>query len=200
MLPYLLSRNILWIFSSNLRGNFALKNGGDFWWIFSGLRFPRNKARKLLKNFGENSEQNSGQNSGRKFEKFGDFSFCIFSDLTRCAIHYGYRAWTFPYWRALNLEEKATRLGTSFRSQSTKSVQHKFHESMEGSHCKSAMARPQARRAVSQHAVNQPRKRNVKIFLIMEVATSDMTSHWPLQGTSISPTLSKRTIWQKIIT
>ena len=52
---------------------------GEF---FSGLRFSRNEARKLLKKFGENSEQNSGQNSGRKFEKFGELSFCDFSDLT----------------------------------------------------------------------------------------------------------------------
>ena len=77
----LLSRRILWIFFSCLPGNFALKNGGDFWWIFSGLRLPRNEARKLLKKFGENSEQNSGQNSGRKFEKFGKFSFCKLPDL-----------------------------------------------------------------------------------------------------------------------
>ena len=78
-----LSRNILWIFSSNLPGNFALKNCGDFWWIFSGLRLPQNEARQLLKKFGENSEQNSGQNSGRKIEKFGELSFCNFSDLTK---------------------------------------------------------------------------------------------------------------------
>ena len=48
---------------------------------FSGLRFLENKARKLLKKFGENSEQNSGGNSGQKFEKFGELSFCHFSDL-----------------------------------------------------------------------------------------------------------------------
>ena len=52
---------------------FALKNGGDFWWIFSGLRFPLSKAQKLLKDFRENSEQNSGG----KFEP----SFCNLSDL-----------------------------------------------------------------------------------------------------------------------
>ena len=39
---------------------------GEF---FSGLRLPRNEARKVLEKFGENSEQNSGQNWGRKFEK-----------------------------------------------------------------------------------------------------------------------------------
>ena len=33
-------------------GNFALKNGGDFWWIFSGLRLSRNEARKVLEKFG----------------------------------------------------------------------------------------------------------------------------------------------------
>ena len=50
---------------------------GIFGEFFSGLRFPRNEARKLLKKFGENSERNSGQN----FEKFGELSFCDFSDL-----------------------------------------------------------------------------------------------------------------------
>ena len=54
---------------------------GIFGEFFSALRFPQNEARKLLKKFGENSEQNSGQNSGRKFEKFGELSFCDFSDL-----------------------------------------------------------------------------------------------------------------------
>ena len=44
---------------------------------FSGVRFPRNEARKLLKIFEEYSEQNSGQNSGRKF---GELSFRNFSD------------------------------------------------------------------------------------------------------------------------
>ena len=67
---------------AGLPGDFALKNAGDFWRIFSGLRFPRNEARKLLKKFWENSGRNSGQNSGRKFEKFGKLSFCDFSDLT----------------------------------------------------------------------------------------------------------------------
>ena len=79
LLLCLLSRNILGIFFPYLSGNFALKNGGDFWWIFSGLRFPRNEARKILKKIGENSERNSGQNPGQKFEKFGELSFCDFS-------------------------------------------------------------------------------------------------------------------------
>ena len=75
-----LQKNFVNIFSC-LPGNFALKNGGDFWRFFSGLRLPRNEARKVLEKFGENSEQNSGQNSGRKFEKFGKLSFCDFPDL-----------------------------------------------------------------------------------------------------------------------
>ena len=54
------------------------KKAGIFWWIFSGVRFPRNEARKLLKKFGENSERNSGQNPGQKFKKFA----ATFSDLT----------------------------------------------------------------------------------------------------------------------
>ena len=31
---------------------FCIENCGDSWLIFSGLRFPRNEARKLLKKFG----------------------------------------------------------------------------------------------------------------------------------------------------
>ena len=58
---------------------FCIEKWRGFWWICSGLRLPRNEARKVL---GENSERNSGQNSGRKFEKFGKLSFCSFSDLT----------------------------------------------------------------------------------------------------------------------
>ena len=50
-------------------GILQVKNGGDFWWIFSGLRFPRNEARKVLKKFGENSEQNSGQKFGTRIRK-----------------------------------------------------------------------------------------------------------------------------------
>ena len=57
------------------------KMAGIFGEFFSGLRFPRSKAQKLLKYFGENSEQNSGW----KFEKFGKLSFCNFSDLTKRA-------------------------------------------------------------------------------------------------------------------
>ena len=82
LLLCLLSRNILWIFFSYLPGNFALKKGRDFWWIFSGLRFLGNEARKFLKKFGEFSEQTSGGNSGQKSEKFGELLFCHFSDLT----------------------------------------------------------------------------------------------------------------------
>ena len=79
MLLCLLSRNILWIRFLCLPGNFALKKGGDFWWIFSGLRFPRNEARKLLEKFGENSEQNSGAKFGTKIRKIrGAFVLQLF--------------------------------------------------------------------------------------------------------------------------
>ena len=43
--------------------------------------FPTKRSTETPQKFGENSEQNSVQNSGRKFEKFGAFSFCDFSDL-----------------------------------------------------------------------------------------------------------------------
>ena len=47
--------------------------------------FPRNTARKFLKNFGENSGQK--KNSGREFEKFGELSLCNFSDLSDFACY-----------------------------------------------------------------------------------------------------------------
>ena len=42
------------------------------------------KHEKKNEKFGESSENNSGQNPGRKFEKFGELSFCNFSDLSFC--------------------------------------------------------------------------------------------------------------------
>ena len=54
---------------------------GTFGEFFLVSVSPRNKARKLLKKFGENSEQNSGQNSGQNFKKFGENSFCTSFDL-----------------------------------------------------------------------------------------------------------------------
>ena len=50
---------------------------------FSGLHYPRNEARKLLKKFGETSEQNSGKIREKKLENFGELSFCNFSDLRK---------------------------------------------------------------------------------------------------------------------
>ena len=69
----LLSRNILWIFFSYLPGNFALKNGGDFWWIFSGLRFPRNEARKILEKFGKIRSKIRGEIRDENFKNSGNF-------------------------------------------------------------------------------------------------------------------------------
>ena len=43
---------------------------------------PMKQSTKSPRKIREHSEQNSGQNSGRKFEKFGELSFCNFSDLT----------------------------------------------------------------------------------------------------------------------
>ena len=72
--------NIFFVFA----WEFCIEKRRGFLVIFSGLRFSRNEARKLLEKFGENSEQNSGRNSGRKFKKFGELSFCNFSDLISC--------------------------------------------------------------------------------------------------------------------
>ena len=46
-----LQKNFVNYFSL-LPGNFAFKNGGIFLVNFSGLRLPRNEARKVLEKFG----------------------------------------------------------------------------------------------------------------------------------------------------
>ena len=65
-------------FSWNLAGNFALKNGGDFWSNFSGLRFAQNDARAVLKKFGKILSKLRGNSSKTKS---GNFRFVPFSDL-----------------------------------------------------------------------------------------------------------------------
>ena len=55
---------------------------GIFGEIFLVSVSHETKHENSSKNFGENSERNSGQNPGHKFEKFGELSFCDFSDLT----------------------------------------------------------------------------------------------------------------------
>ena len=47
-----------------LSWEFCIEKWRGFLVIFSGLRLPRNEARQLLKEFGENPDQNSRQNSG----------------------------------------------------------------------------------------------------------------------------------------
>ena len=80
--------NIFFVFA----WEFCIEKWRGFLVNFSGLRLPRNEARKLLKKFGENSEQNSGKNSGRKFEKFGKLSFCNFPDLKFWGVSFCRRA------------------------------------------------------------------------------------------------------------
>ena len=65
-----------WEFCIEKRRGFLV----NFFWS----PFPTKQRTKTPEKFGENSEQNSGQNSGRKFEKFGDFSFCIFWSDSNC--------------------------------------------------------------------------------------------------------------------
>ena len=68
-------------FSSYLPGDLALKSGGDFRWIFCGLRFLGNITLKILEKFGGKSEENSAGNPGRKLKEFGGLSVCNFSNL-----------------------------------------------------------------------------------------------------------------------
>ena len=65
-------------FSSNLPGNLALKNGGEFWLIFlvSVSHETNTKTpQKIRGQFGAKF----AANLGRKSEKFGKLSFCNFS-------------------------------------------------------------------------------------------------------------------------
>ena len=46
--------------------------------MFSGVRFPGDKARKVLKNFGENLEQNSVRNLGVLLKIRGTYVLQLF--------------------------------------------------------------------------------------------------------------------------
>ena len=59
---------------------FGIEKWRGFLVKFLWSPFPRKQSTKSPRIFGENSEHSSEQNSGRKFEKFGNFSFCTFSD------------------------------------------------------------------------------------------------------------------------
>ena len=72
-------------FCSYLPGGLVLKKGGDFWWIFCGLRFPGNKTRKTLEHFRENSEQVLGAKFVTKNRKIrGTFVLQLFWPSTFC--------------------------------------------------------------------------------------------------------------------
>ena len=60
---------------------FCIEKWRGFLVNFFWSPFPTKRSTKTPQKFGENSETNSGQNSGQKFEKFGELSFCDFSDL-----------------------------------------------------------------------------------------------------------------------
>ena len=49
---------------------------GEF---FSGLRLPRNEARKVLKNFGKIRSKIRGKNSGRKIRKIREIFVPVFN-------------------------------------------------------------------------------------------------------------------------
>ena len=62
-----LSRKLLWIFSSNLPGNFALKNGGDFGEFFlasvptkRGMKTSQKNSGKIRGNIRDENSKNSG--------------------------------------------------------------------------------------------------------------------------------------------
>ena len=57
--------------------------------------FPTKRSTKTPQTFRGKFGANPGQNSGRKFEKFGELSFCNFSDLTLCMLGLA-RVWFSP--------------------------------------------------------------------------------------------------------
>ena len=80
----LLSRKLLWFFSTDLSGDLALKNAGNSWWIqwcpFL-LRQSTKCPEKLRRFFGSKF----GTSSGRRFCKFRALLFCNPSDLIKKA-------------------------------------------------------------------------------------------------------------------
>ena len=78
------SRKLLWISSSNLPGNFALKNGGDFWWILLAP-FPTKWSTKTPQQIQGKFGAKFGAKSGKKIRKFGELLFCNFSDVRKAS-------------------------------------------------------------------------------------------------------------------
>ena len=70
---------------------FCIEKWRGFLVNFFWSPFPTKRSTKTPQNkFGENSERNSGQTPGQKFEeKFGELSFCDFSDLEALLGHSG---------------------------------------------------------------------------------------------------------------
>ena len=64
--------NFCGFFSSNLLGNFALNNGGDFGDFWFGLLLPRD-ARKLLKNSGKIRSKIRGNTQDENSKYSGNF-------------------------------------------------------------------------------------------------------------------------------
>ena len=69
--------NIFFVFA----WEFCIEKWRGFLVNFFWSPFPTKRSTKTPQKFGENSERNSGRNPGQKFEKFGELSFCDFSDL-----------------------------------------------------------------------------------------------------------------------
>ena len=80
ILPYLLSRNFRGFFF-----RICIENGGDSWWIFSGLRFPQKKTRKLLQKSGKYWIRIGGKIRDENSKNSGIFR-CNFADQNVCEI------------------------------------------------------------------------------------------------------------------
>ena len=87
LLLCLLSRKLLWLLFVEFAWEVCAEKWRGFLVSFSWSPFSHETKREnSSKNLGKLRSKIRGQNSGRKFEKFGECSFCNFSDLRNCSV------------------------------------------------------------------------------------------------------------------
>ena len=77
-------RKLLWIFFFGFAWGFCIQKCRGFLvsFFFSGLRFPRNEARKLLERFGKNRSKLRGKIRDENSKNSENFRSATFSDVT----------------------------------------------------------------------------------------------------------------------
>ena len=76
----------VWMFSTDLPGDLALKNGRDFLINYLWSPFPRKESTETPQKVWGNSERFAAQSSGQTRENFGEFRSATFLTLAQAAV------------------------------------------------------------------------------------------------------------------